>query len=123
MSKESLEYKIEHAIRTTLIVLNKQSIDIAVEKIKNVIENSSPPKSAEEMRLDISHKHLGFMAPRMGYSHTERLDKAMQEYAEWYATQPNQEKGCNGLHSTDWYGKCFTCGEQVFVRESNHPDK
>lgn len=21
------------------------------------------------------------------------------------------------LHSTDWYGKCFKCGEQVFVRE------
>lgn len=47
MNKESLEYKIEHAIRTTLVVLNKQSIDIAVDKIKNVIEtNPSPPKSA-----------------------------------------------------------------------------
>lgn len=22
------------------------------------------------------------------------------------------------LHSTDWHGKCFKCGEQVFVRES-----
>jgi len=22
-----------------------------------------------------------------------------------------------GLHSTDWYGKCFKCGEQVFLRE------
>jgi hypothetical protein len=21
------------------------------------------------------------------------------------------------LHSTDWNGKCFKCGEQVFVRE------
>jgi len=21
------------------------------------------------------------------------------------------------LHSTDWFGKCFKCGEQVFVRE------
>jgi hypothetical protein len=21
------------------------------------------------------------------------------------------------LHSTDWHGKCFKCGEQVFVRE------
>jgi acetolactate synthase small subunit len=22
------------------------------------------------------------------------------------------------LHATDWNGKCFKCGEQVFVRES-----
>jgi hypothetical protein len=22
------------------------------------------------------------------------------------------------LHSTDWQGKCFKCGEQIFVRES-----
>jgi hypothetical protein len=21
------------------------------------------------------------------------------------------------LHSTDWFGKCFKCGEQVFVRQ------
>ena len=24
---------------------------------------------------------------------------------------------CGLLHSTDWNGKCFKCGEQVFVRE------
>lgn len=24
---------------------------------------------------------------------------------------------CCLLHSTDWNGKCFKCGEQVFVRE------
>lgn len=24
---------------------------------------------------------------------------------------------CGLLHSTDWGGKCFKCGEQVFVRE------
>lgn len=24
---------------------------------------------------------------------------------------------CEGLHSTDFNGKCFKCGEQVFVRE------
>jgi hypothetical protein len=27
------------------------------------------------------------------------------------------EQLCEGLHSTDFYGKCFKCGEQVFVRE------
>ena len=24
---------------------------------------------------------------------------------------------CGIFHSTDWNGKCFKCGEQVFVRE------
>lgn len=27
------------------------------------------------------------------------------------------EQFCEGLHSTDFNGKCFKCGEQVFVRE------
>lgn len=27
------------------------------------------------------------------------------------------EQLCKGLHSTDFNGKCFKCGEQVFVRE------
>jgi hypothetical protein len=27
------------------------------------------------------------------------------------------EQLCDGLHSTDFNGKCFKCGEQVFVRE------
>jgi hypothetical protein len=28
-----------------------------------------------------------------------------------------REQLCEGLHSTDFNGKCFKCGEQVFVRE------
>jgi hypothetical protein len=24
---------------------------------------------------------------------------------------------CGLLHSTDWNGKCFECGQQVFIRE------
>ena len=28
-----------------------------------------------------------------------------------------QSEPCGLLHSTDWNGKCFKCGEQVFVRE------
>ena len=27
------------------------------------------------------------------------------------------EQLCGDLHSTDWNGKCFKCGEQVFVKE------
>ena len=26
------------------------------------------------------------------------------------------------IHSTDWYGKCFKCGEQVFIREDKAPE-
>lgn len=35
-----MEQEIERAIRTTLVVLNKQSIDIAVKKIMDVIKES-----------------------------------------------------------------------------------
>jgi len=24
---------------------------------------------------------------------------------------------CGFLHSTDWSGKCFNCGKQIFIRE------
>ncbi len=36
---EKLRQDIEHAIRTTLIVLNKQSIKKAVDKIINLLNN------------------------------------------------------------------------------------
>ena len=52
---------------------------------------------------------------------------AMGYYVEWLEEQVEQlliqrvvrqsEQLCEGLHSTDWNGKCFKCGEQVFVRE------
>ena len=28
-----------------------------------------------------------------------------------------QSEQCEVLHSTDWNGKCFKCGKQVFVRK------
>ena len=31
-----------------------------------------------------------------------------------------QSKDCGLLHSPDWNGKCFKCGEQVFQREDKH---
>ena len=27
-------------------------------------------------------------------------------------------ESCGDFHSTDWNGKCFKCGEQVFVRDN-----
>lgn len=45
--------------------------------------------------------------------------QALEKYIE--STQPHLPLGdvsgsvC-GIHSTDWYGKCFKCGEQVFNR-------
>jgi len=48
------------------------------------------------------------------------------DFAEKYAVKKmnyipcftsEAEQLCDGLHSTDWNGKCFKCGKQVFVRE------
>ena len=49
------------------------------------------------------------------------------DFEEWYkehesqalsiANVVGQSEPCGLLHSTDWNGKCFKCGEQVFVRE------
>jgi hypothetical protein len=51
----------------------------------------------------------------------------MGYYVEWLESKIEQlilsgvvgqsEQLCEGLHSTDFNGKCFKCGEQVFVRE------
>jgi hypothetical protein len=30
--------------------------------------------------------------------------------------------GGNILHSTDWLGKCFNCGKQVFIRKQDQED-
>ncbi len=30
------------------------------------------------------------------------------------------KKECMGFHNTDFSGKCFKCGEQVFTREEHH---
>ena len=32
--------------------------------------------------------------------------------------EEQSEQLCGDFHSTDWNGKCFNCGEQIFVRES-----
>jgi hypothetical protein len=43
------------------------------------------------------------------------LDQAKQLLIHVVVGQ--SEQLCEGLHSTDFNGKCFKCGEQVFVRE------
>lgn len=30
---------------------------------------------------------------------------------------------CSIFHFTDWAGKCFNCGKQVFTRENKQDDK
>ena len=32
--------------------------------------------------------------------------------------EQSEQLPCDDFHSTDWNGKCFNCGKQVFVRES-----
>ena len=57
--------------------------------------------------------------PKNGFNKTALLD-----FAEMYHKQALRIHDVVGrseqcvLHSTDWQGKCFKCGEQIFVRES-----
>lgn len=46
-----------------------------------------------------------------------------KELGEAIESSPNtqsdkESESCCILHPTDWNGKCFKCGEQVFVRAS-----
>ena len=45
-------------------------------------------------------------------SKTEAIDKLLFLHSVVWRSEP-----CGLLHSTDFNGKCFKCGEQVFVRE------
>jgi len=48
-------------------------------------------------------------------TYLENKNKALTEQCN-IANVVGQSEQCV-LHSTDWNGKCFKCGEQVFVRE------
>tara|TARA_R110002124_G_scaffold260336_1_gene426353 strand:+ start:286 stop:531 length:246 start_codon:yes stop_codon:yes gene_type:complete len=41
----------------------------------------------------------------------------MLEQLRLHSVVWKSEQLCEGLHSTDFNGKCFKCGEQVFIRE------
>ena len=43
---------------------------------------------------------------------TDSIVKKLILYGVVWRSEP-----CGLLHSTDWNGKCFKCGEQVFERE------
>jgi len=45
----------------------------------------------------------------------DEVDKNKQTCG--FCVEPKKKNEQCVLHSTDWYGKCFKCGEQVFVRE------
>ena len=50
----------------------------------------------------------------------EQIEKAVKDTNELDVQKANvvwQSEPCGLLHSTDFSGKCFKCGEQVFVRE------
>ena len=51
-----------------------------------------------------------------GGTYTNR-DKATKEILSLFSVVWQGEQLCDGLHSTDFNGKCFKCGEQVFIRE------
>ncbi len=56
------------------------------------------------------------------YRHIVKLDEYIDELEDELnkLTIPvvvgQSEQSCKGLHSTDFYGKCFKCGKQVFFR-------
>jgi hypothetical protein len=52
-------------------------------------------------------------APQEWTSFIETLNQALRIHD----VVGRSEQLCEGLHSTDFNGKCFKCGEQVFVRE------
>jgi hypothetical protein len=81
---------------------------------------------------EILEKHLLLMLKRTdeSYVSVDEMKKqpewqatinAMLEYSEMQALRIHdvvwRSEPCCLLHSTDWNGKCFKCGEQVFVRE------
>ena len=81
---------------------------------------------------EILEKHLLLMLKRTdeSYVSVDEMKKqpewqatinAMLEYSEMQALRIHDVvwrcEPCALLHSTDWNGKCFKCGEQVFVRE------
>ncbi len=68
----------------------------------------------------------GIHTPRTNMVEINYLDmlKLMHSYSEEVVKNLSisgvvgrSEQLCEGLHSTDFNGKCFKCGEQVFVRE------
>ncbi len=63
----------------------------------------------EKQIREIIHQHCGG-------TYTNR-DKATKEILSLFSVVWQSKQLCEGLHSTDFYGKCFKCGEQVFVRE------
>ncbi len=45
------------------------------------------------------------------------LEKHLKEQFAIHSVVFRETELCDGLHSTDFNGKCFKCGQQVFVRE------
>jgi uncharacterized paraquat-inducible protein A len=55
-------------------------------------------------RGEVSYSRMVQMINEQANKELEKLERAKSE-------------PCGLLHSTDWNGKCFRCGEQIFVRE------
>ena len=76
------------------------------------------------MKLDVLHvKLMALVISCRTMTSEEEMVNQITQCAEDIVKNcsiPNvvwQNKPCGLLHSTDWNGKCFKCGEQVFVRE------
>ena len=50
-------------------------------------------------------------------SNPQSIHIAVKKILLLFSVSGQSEQLCRDLHSTDWYGKCFKCGKQVFERE------
>ena len=51
------------------------------------------------------------------YDQEASVDEVVEKLLVLFNVVGQSKQLCEGLHSTDFNGKCFKCGEQVFVRE------
>jgi hypothetical protein len=77
-------------------------------KKKQIIDKILDDLPTSDMRGEMSHDEwYGWFE--------EAFDKGFKEALRIHDIKGKSEQCV--LHSTDWNGECFKCGEQVFVRE------
>ena len=75
-------------------------------------------KVLRDLRIETSERNNYSQSYAFGY--TDAISDAIQAVKKMNyipCCTSEAEQLCDGLHNTDFMGKCFKCGEQVFVRE------
>jgi hypothetical protein len=76
-------------------------------------------RTKEELLLECirQFEHIENVLGYNRLSTTKSLINEINQALRIHDVVGRSEQLCEGLHSTDFNGKCFKCGEQVFVRE------